>query len=47
MRGAISGRRVALFIVVVVVVTAWVAAGDGEHASMARHFLRGLLRALF
>ena len=46
-RGPISGRRIALFVVAFVVVTAWVAASEGEHAAMARHFLQGLLRALF
>jgi hypothetical protein len=43
----ISGRRFALFAVVFVVVVVWVAASDGDHASAARHLLRGLLRALF
>jgi hypothetical protein len=47
MKREISGRRIAFFVVVCVVVITWVAAGEGEHASMARHFLRGLLRALF
>lgn len=43
----ISGKRLALFAVVFVVVVAWVAASEGEHAAAARHFLRGVLRALF
>ena len=47
MRGGLSGGRVALFVIVLVVVVAWVAASEGEHAATARHFLRGLLRALF
>ncbi|HEX6068613.1 MAG TPA: hypothetical protein VFZ18_02285 [Longimicrobiaceae bacterium] len=42
-----SGRRFALFAVVFLVVAVWVAASDGDHAAVARHFLRGLLRALF
>jgi hypothetical protein len=42
-----SGRRFTLFAIVFVVVVVWVSASDGEHASMARHLLRGLLRSLF
>ncbi len=40
-------HRVILFAVVFVLVAAWVAASDGEHAATARHFLRSLLRQLF
>ena len=42
-----STRRIALFAVVFLVVVLWVAASEGDHASAARHFLRGMLRALF